>query len=189
MKVPLLIGLSWLIPHIFALDNRTILSSPVFILKTTHPATTALSKALDTLGYSRLVSGSDSHNQGTVTTTYVEVTSDTQLTEIAKSHPEARFIIPRGSSRRIGDGLAGIGSMWRKRDASLEQESVRSLAEEGDVWLAHSFFSEKDLDGILELDVLALEKGVQAENWVRLCDFLGMGYSVVERLGLWRFPQ
>lgn len=28
----------------------------------------------------------------------------------------------------------------------------------------------------------------QAENWVALCHFLGMGYSAVERLDLWKFP-
>lgn len=30
--------------------------------------------------------------------------------------------------------------------------------------------------------------GTQAENWVALCDFLGLGYSTVERLKLWQFP-
>lgn len=41
----------------------------------------------------------------------------------------------------------------------------------------------------LELSVnTAQSLGTQAENWVALCDFLGLGYSTVERLKLWQFP-
>lgn len=41
----------------------------------------------------------------------------------------------------------------------------------------------------LELSVGAAEAlGKQAEKWVALCDFLGLGYSTVERLKLWEFP-
>lgn len=41
----------------------------------------------------------------------------------------------------------------------------------------------------LEMSVNAAQSlGTQAENWVALCDFLGLGYSTVERLKLWQFP-
>lgn len=40
----------------------------------------------------------------------------------------------------------------------------------------------------LSIDVSVEARGLQAEKWVALCDFLGLGYSTVERLDLWQFP-
>ncbi|XDG01749.1 hypothetical protein ABKA04_001364 [Annulohypoxylon sp. FPYF3050] len=166
MKVSLFITLGFLAPSILASTHHAATSQPVFVLKTTQTATSSLSKALSKLGFihqdTRQGNSSIISNTITNTNTYVEVTSDTQLLEITESHPEAKFIIPSGSRfPTVGEGN----------------------------WLAQASLSDKNLNGILELDVLALEKGTQAENWVRLCDFLGMGYSIVERLGLWHFPQ
>ncbi|KAI1444817.1 hypothetical protein F5Y02DRAFT_418611 [Annulohypoxylon stygium] len=166
MKVSLLITLGFLAPSITASTHHAATSQPIFVLKTTQTATSSLSKALSKLGFihqdTRQANSSVISNAIANTNTYVEVTSDTQLLEITESHPEAKFIIPSGSRfPTVGEGN----------------------------WLAQASLSDKNLNGILELDVLALEKGTQAENWVRLCDFLGMGYSIVERLGLWHFPQ
>ncbi|KAI0112641.1 hypothetical protein F4776DRAFT_640164 [Hypoxylon sp. NC0597] len=188
MKTSLLAGLSLLASGIFALDNGARALSPVYILKTSEPATLALGKALDTLGYTR--QGTTKPNPDAPSNAYIEVTSDAQLTEIGRSYPEAKFIIPQGSRLpppRHADDLAGIGpALWGRGGAGAGAERESSLPHD---WANHTLFEEKRLQGLLELDVLALEAGAQAENWVALCQFLGMGYSVVERLGLWHFPH
>ncbi|KAI1135088.1 hypothetical protein F5Y05DRAFT_181885 [Hypoxylon sp. FL0543] len=178
MKTSLLAGLSLLAPGIFALHRQPGASQPVYILKTTEPATLALGKALDTLGYNR------QGNQQSAYNAYIEVTSDAQLTEIGRSYPEAKFIIPEGRRRATkAPDPSGIGAAFWGRGAATEVKSAQHD------WANHTVLEEKRLQGLLELDVLALEAGAQAENWVALCEFLGMGYSVVERLGLWHFPQ
>ncbi|KAL7625684.1 hypothetical protein AAE478_004905 [Parahypoxylon ruwenzoriense] len=170
MRVSSLLGLGWLTADIqslslFGSPNSTqsvsASPSPIYILRTTHPATSALSRALDTLGYRGL---DPAERDGPPHNTYVEVSSGAQLAEIARARPHAKFILPR-------DAAAGPAG-----------HSVRA------------FFGEEEEEGgrapgLLELDVLALESAVQAENWVALCKFLGLGYSVVERLGLWHFPR
>ncbi|KAI1798775.1 hypothetical protein F4811DRAFT_566154 [Daldinia bambusicola] len=163
MKFGLPFELGMLASSIFA-SNTTTVSPSIYILGTSPPATTSLSKALDTLGYSRLDLESDILlDQQALANTYVEVTSNMQLAEIARTQPNAKFILPRGS-RRIG-----------------EEDYVLSV---------RNFFSkEKRSRKYLELDVLAPKTSSQADNWVQLCDFLGMGYSVVERLDLWHFPK
>lgn len=50
-------------------------------------------------------------------------------------------------------------------------------------------FDEADgLESASSLLVLDVHSRDEAQTWVVLCDFLGLGYSVVERLRLWRFP-
>ncbi|OTA87268.1 hypothetical protein M434DRAFT_399541 [Hypoxylon sp. CO27-5] len=203
MKTSLLAGLSLLAPGIFAsLDNGArALSSPVYILKTTEPATLALGRALDTLGYTRQGTKLNQENQKAPSNAYIEVTSDAQLSEIGRSYPDAKFIIPQGSRlpQRRADDLSGIGigigigigpALWGRGAgaAAVERDSSSSSSSPHD-WANHTLLEQKRLQGLLELDVLALEAGAQAENWVALCEFLGMGYSVVERLGLWHFPH
>ncbi|KAI8959095.1 hypothetical protein F5Y11DRAFT_334126 [Daldinia sp. FL1419] len=162
MKFALPFELGMLASSIFA-SNTTTVSPSIYILSTSPPATMALGKALDTLGYSRLDLGSDVLDHAALSNTYAEVTSNMQLAEITRSQPDAKFILPRGNLR---------------------------IGEEDYVLSARDFFSEqKRSSKFLELDVLALKTSSQAENWVQLCDFLGMGYSVVERLGLWHFPK
>ncbi|KAI1414586.1 hypothetical protein F5Y13DRAFT_188252 [Hypoxylon sp. FL1857] len=193
MKSSLVAGLSLslLAPSTLALHNRVGASSPVYILKTSEPATVALSKALDTLGYTRQGSKSNSNVNGQIASSnaYIEVTSDAQLTEISAAYPEAKFIVPQGS--RLPAGRAdppGLGTaLWGLGVDVEEQQQQQEPFQH--FWANHTFFEERRVQGLLELDVLALESGAQAENWVALCEFLGMGYSVVERLGLWRFPK
>ncbi|KAI1376498.1 hypothetical protein F4677DRAFT_79924 [Hypoxylon crocopeplum] len=161
MRIISLVGLGLLAPNVFALDthpNHGIQSPPIYILRTTQPATTALGKALNTLGYRP--AGDD---QRIPSNTYTEVSSVAQFVEITKSHSKAKFVVPQGSSQ-----------------LKAEEDYVR---------FARAFLSEeKRSEELLELDVLDLEGAAQAENWVVLCTFLGMGYSMVERLSLWHFP-
>ncbi|KAI5867300.1 hypothetical protein GGS23DRAFT_592626 [Durotheca rogersii] len=175
MRFSPLLGLGWLSADIHtSFGNSTqqldgpVAPSPVYVLRTTHPATAALGKALDTLGYRRRhhgprqqsLEGDLDYREATPANTYIEVPSTAQFVEIARSEPNARFILPRGAA------------------SSDHAQPVRSF-----------FARESRSRQLLELDVLALERAAQADNWVALCDYLGLGYSVVERLGLWRFPR
>ncbi|KAI2615917.1 hypothetical protein GGR54DRAFT_255026 [Hypoxylon sp. NC1633] len=172
MRTPFLTGLGLLVSSVLASEahsDYTIQSPPVYILKTTQPATKALGKALDILGYSRLDSKL-SQTQGSSSNTYFDVTSVNEFVEITKSQSEAKFILAqeRPSSRGTNDTLG-------------EEDLVRFTT---------TFFAETTRSqSFLELDMLGLESAEQAQNWVLLCTFLGMGYSTVERLGLWHFPQ
>ncbi|KAH9909552.1 hypothetical protein F4778DRAFT_4206 [Xylariomycetidae sp. FL2044] len=79
--------------------------------------------------------------------------------DFARKYPEARFI------------LAIL-------DESEDYiESIRDY-----------FNASKKSEQLLELPLHPSDSGLQSQSWVRLCEFLGLGYSVVERFNLWRFP-
>ncbi|OTB06131.1 hypothetical protein M426DRAFT_21247 [Hypoxylon sp. CI-4A] len=166
MKVSLSIGVSLFAYHAYAASPnhmRADVSPPIYILQTTQPAANAIGKALDTLGYSRQDPRPDPSMQRASFNTYVEV-SGAQFANISRSHAGAKFILPRVSPQLMAEeDLASLASILAAEDRVSE--------------------------GFLELDALAVEQAVQAENWVSLCSFLGMGYSTVERLGLWHFPK
>ncbi|KAI2629087.1 hypothetical protein GGS26DRAFT_112556 [Hypomontagnella submonticulosa] len=154
---------------------------PIYILRTDQPATNVLGKALGRLGYSRGSRRASSN-------TYIEVASGSELVEIAASHRDAKFILPRGGLS-TGDVAPESCDSWWMGGACHDQNSTQLMTEEEHAWLARNVFSEDESSRGLELDVLALEQAAQAENWVALCKFLGMGYSMVERMSLWHFPQ
>ncbi|RCI16433.1 hypothetical protein L249_2299 [Ophiocordyceps polyrhachis-furcata BCC 54312] len=77
---------------------------------------------------------------------------------LASSMPHARFILPAAAG------------------AASDHDDVRR------------FFDVNHPHQLLELFVGTTVPAEQAENWVTLCRFLGLGYSVVERLKLWYFP-
>ncbi|KAI0380763.1 hypothetical protein F5Y04DRAFT_256662 [Hypomontagnella monticulosa] len=176
MKVSLLASLGLLSFGAYAVSD--VESPPIYILKTDQPATNALGKALGRLGYIR-------GSRRASANTYIEVTSGSQLVEIASSHRDVKFILPRSGFNIASDAC----DSWWMGGACHDQNSTQLMTEEEHVWLARNVFSEDESSRGLELDVLALEKAAQAENWVTLCKFLGMGYSMVERMSLWHFPQ
>ncbi|KAI1761335.1 hypothetical protein GGR53DRAFT_506007 [Hypoxylon sp. FL1150] len=166
MKFLALIGFGLFASDIYALgvtDRRHGgILPPIYMLSTTEPALTSLSKALDTLGYMRADAGPHTSNQTASPYTYVEVSSSIQLEELSMSHPEAKFIIPRGKPSRS------------ENDLSIQQAQA-------------PFDEEKQ--HVFHLDVLSRKAATQADNWIHLCEFLGLGYSTVERLKLWHFPE
>lgn len=95
------------------------------------------------------------------------------------------------------DGTVNSGS-YSYTDLSTSQEvlgDIRPVCSSGsDCIIIQQGHSESghvsDTEGLsLELNLGAVEAiGKQAEKWVALCDFLGLGYSTVERLKLWEFP-
>ncbi|KAI1825576.1 hypothetical protein F4861DRAFT_537825 [Xylaria intraflava] len=151
--------------------------SVVYILTPDNPALAAMSSALNTLGYTQAspqtASGAESSG------TYAALEPGTAYKNISRANPEARFILP---AQQTGAG----------HDRSGETKVREQWPGEHDVDSIRAFFAEmgeSSTSRLLELDVFAPRSHEQAQTWVALCDFLGLGYSVVERLKLWHFPK
>lgn len=134
---------------------------------------------------------------------------------LAGSDPRERAVIGRALTR-LGyvpsgrpDAVIDNDSATKddSRPANREIYSYTEISTSRDVFggVAPILFSDDDLlarwgenQTALEADTkgwslktninAAQALGTQAENWVALCDFLGLGYSTVERLKLWQFP-
>ncbi|KAI1347957.1 hypothetical protein F5Y01DRAFT_230981 [Xylaria sp. FL0043] len=161
-------------------------SSPaVYILMPSNTASTAVSSALNTLGYSYSDStAGDGLGLDLDHSAYTILQPGTAYRNISRDNPGARFILPNLAT---ADSQSWLGSF------SQEQRAGKELRSE-DVDSIRAFFADMKGSGsgvsqLLELDVSAYDSHTQGQTWVALCDFLGLGYSVVERLKLWRFPQ
>ncbi|KAI8951031.1 hypothetical protein F4801DRAFT_547032 [Xylaria longipes] len=159
----------------------------VYILMPSNPALTAVSSALNTLGYSYSEITASSNELGLDPNTYAVLRAGTMsYRNISRDNPSARFILPAG---KTGDGSnSWLDAFFR------EQQVADDLGTGSSAESIRAFFAEMEHAGqgasqLLELDVFARGSHDQAQTWVALCDFLGLGYSVVERLKLWRFPQ
>ncbi|PHH76641.1 hypothetical protein CDD80_1355 [Ophiocordyceps camponoti-rufipedis] len=142
-------------PHVYVLASS----------EQQRSSTTAITSALDTLGFRRRNASADE----TVDSVYSVITPDDANTYRYVTH--ARFILPSDSRLRGG---ADAGFYDDVGEGPMAVDELRNL------------FDERQL---LELDVGRRASAEQAENWVRLCRFLGLGYSTVERMKLWYFPR
>ncbi|RDA82507.1 hypothetical protein CP532_3176 [Ophiocordyceps camponoti-leonardi (nom. inval.)] len=160
-----------LIPLVSAFPPPPHSSPPraVFILSSTESrwATKAVGDALKTLGFTHAVTATNDpdalvENSGGRKNTYSQLSRDDTAAwqRLASSMPDARFILP-----------------------------ADTVAEEIDDDIRRFFSANDNPDRLLELFVGRRVPADQAENWVTLCRFLGLGYSVVERLKLWYFPR
>ncbi|KAH8884355.1 hypothetical protein GQ53DRAFT_399448 [Thozetella sp. PMI_491] len=85
------------------------------------------------------------------------------LTDIIDARPTAKFILPKATTA----------------EATSTTDYDRLIRE---------LFACHPSDRFIELNLHAREHAFQGETWVALCEFLGLGYSVVERLQLRQFP-
>ncbi|KAI3325152.1 hypothetical protein HD806DRAFT_533746 [Xylariaceae sp. AK1471] len=181
---------SFLLPA--SLASLVLAHSPsIYILMPSTPALTAVSSALNTLGYtySESTASSNSAELGLDPSTYAVLASGTAYKNISRANPEARFILLAASDSSANSN-SWLGTFFREEEEE-EEEDVKKY----DADSVRAFFadmgSESGRNGasqLLELDVFATSSHAQAQTWVALCDFLGLGYSVVERLKLWHFP-
>ncbi|KAI1736656.1 hypothetical protein F4680DRAFT_451745 [Xylaria scruposa] len=169
---------------------RATSSPSVYILMpSSNPALTAVSSALNTLGYSYSEPTGGSSDLGLNPSTYAVLEPGTvSYQNISRDNPSARFILPAAATKAAeGSSSSWLGALFPERQPAenLRPDSADSI---------RAFFAEmedtgRDASQLLELDVFAHGSHAQAQTWVALCDFLGLGYSVVERLKLWQFPQ
>ncbi|OCL08161.1 hypothetical protein AOQ84DRAFT_377021 [Glonium stellatum] len=156
---------------------------PVFILRGSNPETEILSNALGILGFkgaslSAIASNcSYPMNKSYANQKGVFIEVDRDLDEdfaaIASSYSEAKFLLPT------------------KPPTSMQHTHPDDLKLQQYVNSVRRFFQERDVNQekiLLEIAVGEPEI-VVGEKWEQLCIFLGLGYSTLERLRLWRFPS
>ncbi len=160
-------------------------SPAVYILMPSNPALTAVSSALDTLGYRYSEStSSNGIDLSTDPSTYAILQPGTAYKNISRENPEARFILPNFAADDSHSWL-GLFSQEQRMGKDLRSNDADSIR----AFFADTEDARRGTSQLLELDVSNHDSHAQAQAWVTLCDFLGLGYSVVERLKLWRFPQ
>jgi hypothetical protein len=157
----------------------------VYVLMPNDPTVTALSSALKTLGYSHSeldvsVNSNAALEVDQKPLTYTILPPGAAYKNIARADPNARFILPMTRST-VSSWFGFLQTQIGQEFQSDEYiDSIRAF-------FANETFSNGKAR-LLELDVFPPESHAQAETWVALCDFVGLGYSIVERLKLWRFP-
>ncbi|KAI0528515.1 hypothetical protein GGR58DRAFT_526099 [Xylaria digitata] len=156
-----------------------ILSASVYIFSSSPSATAALSKALETLGYIHFDPQSASQVSQPI---YVELPVDVDYVEIATSNPEARFLLPKELTSTEPMYWSWLGMNPHDKGAPDELRGKKQTIQ--------GFFSlGQRSHQFLEIEIYPeLREAERAQNWVKLCDFLGLGYSIVEKLGLYWFP-
>ncbi|KAF9629091.1 hypothetical protein BFW01_g10294 [Lasiodiplodia theobromae] len=202
---------------LFSLSNATVAvgrgapaSGPVYILGTPSSSSSGdgaaavarVGSALRTLGfpttYLPFLADDDNGSNNNATTYYDHYAA------IISREPGAKFILP-------ADSPSPSGSSWLRRllqekqrtnGASLQPRSNANDNTHPHTLALRALFSqpahsqqllELRFDGNNNADShqsnsVALPPSEQLQAWEQLCDFLGLGYSVVERLKLRRFP-
>ncbi|KAI1637528.1 hypothetical protein F4809DRAFT_315070 [Biscogniauxia mediterranea] len=161
----------------------------IYVLMPNQASTSAVADALSTLGYSRTEDAPlyfGDHATRSDPNTYTVLSAGNEYMNISQLNPEAKFILPVGrGSFRVQQQPWPLKTMFRDGRPAVAAAASDEYAES-----VRDFFSSRAEASrqLLELDVHAPKSAMQAQTWVTLCDFLGLGYSVVERLKLWRFP-
>ncbi|KAI1342170.1 hypothetical protein F5Y15DRAFT_333638 [Xylariaceae sp. FL0016] len=182
MKTSLLLPASMAALTTTVLGYASAASPSIYVLMPSRPAATAVTDVLHTLGYSRSESPSLDGLAHPRADTYAVLAPGTEYMNISRTDPGAKFILPvePASHARSGSWLL---SSPKPDPAGRDADGEYADAVRG-------FFAANDVSRqqLLELDVRAPRPDMQAQTWENLCDFLGLGYSVVERFKLWRFP-
>lgn len=151
----------------------------VYVLGASQSNRATLGQALSKLGYSPSSSASSSQHARRATPgqesdnsfIYTDLPAS-DFASLSETNPDAKYIIlsskPSSPQLVISDDRSD--DSWR----GMNETMGAGAGAEG---------------RFLELRLGAHDAPrTQAEAWVELCDFLGLGYSVVERLKLWQFP-
>lgn len=89
--------------------------------------------------------------------------------------PGAMYLVASRGRNKTAPELPALGRVAEGEERALSWRQMVGYGE-----------AERRL---LELSMDPAETlSAQAEKWVALCNFLGLGYSTVERLKLWQFP-
>lgn len=142
----------------------------------------AISTALETLGYKQILPGTfpissadqDSH-QGTFRVVSVEFGIEKQNI----MSPGAKFILPVGN-----DKITQI-EYPNKEGLGDEQGS----ASQNCIHFVQDIFAQSNQEARLLVFQTTINSHRVGDDWSKLCQFLGLGYSVVERYRLRQFPE
>ena len=163
----------------YPLAPPTLEFHPVYILDRTCTAqsnSNPLGRALKKIGYSpgrphdpKITKGP--HGLETSlpprTYTFLCIQRD-EYVHLAREDPEVKFITHAVADNAVNSGNDTGALPWRE--------------------MQHFFSQQPHSHQLLIVDVNAPERANQAENWEKICVFLGLGYSMVERMRLWLLP-
>ncbi|KAF2813055.1 uncharacterized protein BDZ99DRAFT_517345 [Mytilinidion resinicola] len=168
---------------------------PIILLKTTTTSTVPLRNALALLGYEQLAISTITRNstrQQTYDTEgeklFVELhwAIDDDFATLASLYPSARFILPVPEH----PAESSRARKWARRATGA---SVSNLVEKLEAYQYAASVRNYFHDCNEETRLLEVKNGWLGDRsgdcWVQLCEFLGMGYSVVERMKLRKFPD
>ncbi|KAI0452105.1 hypothetical protein F5B21DRAFT_506568 [Xylaria acuta] len=147
-------------------ERSGILSTPIYIFQSSQSATAALGKALETLGYTRFDPQCTAQFTPPI---YMELPVGADYVKIAISNPEAKFLLPRELT-----SIEPESRSWLRMSFYGQGARDKLL---GNRQAILDFFSlSEHSHQLLELDVYPKRRaGEQGQDWVRLCDFLGLG--------------
>lgn len=172
--------------HIKPLSTSASLvqNNQVYVLGSSRTGIAAVSTALQTLGYEQILPGSlpiasadPASNEGTFSVLPVEL----GLEKHSIMSPGAKFIlvVEDDSAMQIGyPNEEGFGGEQGYGGSS--RNYIRSVQD--------SFAQSNNGARLLEFQITKNNDRV-GEDWAKLCQFLGLGYSVVERYRLRQFPD
>ncbi|KAF2088722.1 hypothetical protein K490DRAFT_63936 [Saccharata proteae CBS 121410] len=183
--------------HRSSTDSQEPLS--VFVLgPSSSVQTSALNRALHRLGYASQAAPDQPTFTNIDSADFSNLRWSSDYALVADRVQNAKFILP--TSQREDTVTANANTANTKKRSttgsppqSVQMSQLRLLeieAYQNYTRSVHDFFSQSDREGqLLELSIDAPEPDmVLGDKWVRLCEFLGLGYSIVERLKLKDFP-
>lgn len=157
-------------------------SNHVYILGNSRTGVAVITTALQTLGYKKILPGDipaasadHSPNQGTFSVISVEL----GVEEYSIMSPGAKYILPVEDDNVLRVEYPNVEGFSEQGFGSEYQNNRRSV---------HDYFAQSDHEAnLLEFQITKNSDRV-GDDWPRLCQFLGLGYSVVERYRLRQFP-
>ncbi|TEY71684.1 hypothetical protein BOTCAL_0088g00160 [Botryotinia calthae] len=174
----------------------------IFILSDHASSTAALGTALQTLGYTHISAETLNSSLPQLSThTFTEISKDGASNELMIQYPNTKFVVPVSSSRNHGDGECDVerrpcANSWLNHLVTWSKLSryTSSINAAEDIKIAQpeksdSVTSTLKKEGRLLEIALDEKENYRGEKWLRLCKFLDLGYSVVERLNLKEFPS
>lgn len=170
-------------------SSHTISTSPVrnnqvYIIGSSRTGTEAVSTALQTLGYKQIRPGylptsndDQASNQGTFRVIYEVLGAEKHLTML----PGAKFILPVEY-----DNILQIED---QNGEGFGDEQGSPSPYQNYTCLVHDYFVQSQQEAnLLEFHITKNSDRV-GDDWPKLCQFLGLGYSIVERYRLRKFPD
>ncbi len=187
---------------LMTMPHSPSIASPVFLLGPSKPGTASLRTALHTLGYSpTMFADSPPANFSAAPSianfdhsddkSVVELGCRQSYAELAVRYPSAKFILTLDEvTLRFLDGTTLGSNSLRPKDDALENSCQDANQDRTYVLSLRAFFSRFDQENrVLEIVIDDELEADDGERWVRLCRFLGLGYSIVERKRLKTFPK
>lgn len=156
----------------------------IYILGSSQTGIAVISTALETLGYNRILPGDlpiSSVDPASNQDTFSVLPMELEVEEHAIMSLGAKFILPVEYDNITQIKYSNVEGFGDEQGlASVYQNYTRSV---------HEFFAQSDQEpSLLEFQITKNSHRV-GDDWFKLCQFLGLGYSVVERFRLRQFPQ